>query len=476
MRYIKLIYDDVINLMTANNIQLSGIGITSIQFSNYTGDSQIISQDLLREMFRMLLLLIENASKNTFTNPYASEKVLLFDSGWWSTTGLQTAEINSIMDQGYGDTPQVKQWNIDENGGWVNSYAFSVPITSGISGVSFNGELFLGGDFCPISKKGQFNDRYQLSDFTTISSGSLFDPDLLYMESFSEIEKWLEAYDSVLLELKESTFSGSSLDFNDRYITVDYNKEMAVTEPLRPVSDSYEVRSGFDDYYWTDDLTGESGVLTQQRVRLWRFGNGSSDFQETYVYSEDLTYNVDDGEGGYEQIVLTTSEDGVNFNDSLTTLHDLAVSTFPDTKTYIFGFSHNRDNVEYNTEEVLYDGGTLSQNGSGYFESLDRTKSGQSNVNNEFGFSFMQYDNYNSKVYSYWNGSNVTDKINAGIKDVETQQRDGFPFEYSIEDYVGEVNMISKEIVGSYTLQLTTAIDKSVLIGRTEVIDLQAPV
>ena len=470
MRDIKDIYDDVLNICYENDINVSS-AITGIRHNNYSGDSQLLSNDFLEQMFNLLMYLFEYAAKPTHTKPYASSKVVLFDTDWWGLTVAQSIEAGEYLQQGYYTAPNPKSWNIDENGDWLQSYTTTSRWTHAI----YNNELIdTSGtiDTLSLAYDGQFNDRYEYSDFTEITSGALFDPSLVRMESYSEVETWFTAYDSVLSVFKTAIYVGDRMLSYGGY--ANYNCNMLVSSPLSPCSDYYGAHSSFSECYWWDEETGENGSVVQQRVILTRTGHGNSDSKTIYVYSEDVTFKMSDEQGGFWTIELPTSKDGVNFNDDLTTLHDLAVSKFPDTQSNTSGIRHDRDNITQFVLSVEYNGGHLYQNGSGYFEQDDQELNSRSFIN-DTGYSFVPYTTYTSKVYARWNGLDPQDEIDLGLTLLNSDTRDGHPFEYSISDLTGNVTMISKEVEGFYEVRFIRTIDKSPLIARTEIITLEPP-
>jgi hypothetical protein len=469
-RDIKLIYNDAVDLLHGSRILFN-----QSSYINYSGDSQLMSSDFMNNMYELLMKIIEYSTKNTFIEPYSSGKVVLFNSYWWGLTQDQQTEINDYYKRGYGNQVEFLEWNLDDNGNFIQSFAPATRLNQS-KNITYNGEIVdpTGSlDLLDFYKENQFKDRFRLSDFPEITSGAFYDPSLVKIESFSDVRAWFDAYDSILTVLK----TAKKVSFG--ILTADYNIITGGT-PLRPTSDRYEVVSTFSEFNWFDDETGQSGSVVQQYVEIdQRVSTGIINSQNTYVYSQNVTYKVDDGQGGFETINLTTQKDGITFNDSLTTIHDYAVSTYLDTFAYN-NLNHFRENEVYNVLNNDYNGGELRQNGSGYFEKNDKTLSIISTINNLAG-DFINYDNYTAKEYARWTDSSLfpsdlQSEIDTGLSETETNTRDGMPQSYELENYSGTITMISKDVEGQFDIELVRTLDKSPLIQRTEIVDLAPPV
>lgn len=485
MRPIKDIYNDIINIYAEKAIFI-GLNPDTKKLLNHTGDSQMLSNDFLCDMHDRLFELIEYAAKTTRNEPYAAEKVVVFDTGWWGITLDQQKQINDYYKKGFEAAPIKYRsfWNLDENGSIVQPIAAASRSEDTNSNIIYNGELISTtneSNYIAITMNGQFNDRYRYDDFPAITSGALFNPSLVYMESYSDIEAWLEAYDSVLNVLKNSIFAGLRTN-NEPFNFEAYIDCKMLLYPYRPISDMYTARSSFSEYNWYDELTEESGTVVQQKVILSRFGDGS-DSVTIYVYSEAVSYNIiigydpETGEPIYDTITLSTSKDGVKFNDDLVTLHSLAKSKFNNTYGYtLFAiFELRRINTIQNVLETEYSGGELSLNGDGYFKVLDRTIYGYSELNSYAGFPFNSYDNFTVKLYSRWERVDLTDETNeiaTGLTELGQRTSNGFPYEYSVKNQYGTIGMISTEFEGVYQQKTLLSIDKQLLYDNVEVVDI----
>lgn len=464
-RTITEIYNKVLDLYNENDLN----SLTGLGYVNYSGDSQLISNDFLIEMFRKLLVLIDHTAKDSAVEPYASSDVVVFDSGWWGLTPTQNGEIRDYFKQGFGTTPIDRRWNLDKTGSYVQSKVAATNAIDTNSNIIYNGELVsISGtaDRIDITLNGQFNDRYRLTDFPEIVNGDLFDPSLIKMETREEIDNWFIAYDGVLSVLEISIFAGDRSNRKTNPDDAEYQCTMAVDNPIRPTSDLYKALSSFSQFDWFDDNTGASGEVVEQFVRLDRGAFPTAEAQVTRVYSEDVTFEVSDGEGGFDTVTLSTDEDGIAFGDSLTTLYNLSLSLFTNTFTATTDFMHDRSDTTQTVLETDYDGGFIQRMGDGFFEVNDKSINLFSNINaNDGGYSFIDYINFTAKTYSKWSGS-TQDVVDAGTTELETNVRNGDPDEYSITDFDGIFGMLDVDIEGDFLIGLIRTIDKSILDDR----------
>ena len=358
MRAIKDIYDDLVNHMIDN-----GYNSTSFDpYKGYADDNFIYDKDFLNFMYEALLFVCLRTLKDTTNESYAADGSYAFDTGWWGETDYQSDVIKSTI---YGDYTDVftngaprlyadfKQINIDENG---NVYGGNFELKQKVIGTNF---ISTSGN-ANVTDPNKYNDYYELNDHSAVISGRLFDPDLYLMERADEIEAWFEAYDEVLTDVINPSYTSVN--------KVDYNAPL--TAPLDEVrsfntaSDRYEATSTFSEATWFDEETGDSGTFVRQTGFYKKYGTGGDTTNYT-VYSEEITVNVFDFDtGGYVPFTYPTSDEGVTFGDDLETIYNLAKSTWAD--------QNSDTNLNYNlsltTSTILgddYTGGQYLKSGTG---------------------------------------------------------------------------------------------------------------
>ena len=102
-RSIKDIYNDLDELTEGAWLFRGKIFefIDNTEFNYHTGNSQIVPNELLVEMFNKVMELVHSRTLDSNSEPYSIGEKWVYDTGWWSKTSEQNTEIDNLRRGNY---------------------------------------------------------------------------------------------------------------------------------------------------------------------------------------------------------------------------------------------------------------------------------------------------------------------------------------------------------------------------------------
>ena len=358
MREIKEIYNDVIEWFLNSGLKL---GDEYSDFSCHTGDSLQFDNTFLEFMYNRLIDIVNRTRYNTHNSAFTPSAFYIFDSGWYTFTSDQYTEMNEVLNEGYntegysGGHPtstSIDKVNMDENGNFYKP-------------VSYGGRIFNGEYTRLYSRSAESHfDVAQLSDFQSVKDGLFFDTSLFLIETNEDIYSWFEQYDLILTDLLSSEnhiiygLQGRNGSPDVNALSIQDSDIYGGGKSTPSSSSYYDAKARYSSFAWYDDKLESEGEI----VKKDGYYGTSPLFQRAAYccYSEGLTVKHDDGNGGYEEIVYSTIDNGVSFSDDLRTIQNIAQSTYSSIapEGYYPFYSHYP--ATYTIDDIEYIGGEIS--------------------------------------------------------------------------------------------------------------------
>lgn len=322
-RSIKAIYEDLITACLAVNADPART-LHPANFLAHTGDTQVLDPKFLSGIFDTLLQLADRSQKATTDEAYATEKNWIFDSGWYDGTSAQYTEIDDFRKNGYttnSNRCRPRELFIDDSLSSLSEW-FLEDSEFKQKELINRSSLIVGGKIFNHAPSKKVKDGFKYENLHDWSIGDFYDPKYKVPETLSELNDWLDVFDSILTSLKAGTERAPAASLTDDYPT---SVQASTFSDILMGSVYYSIE------FWSDDLTGEWGEIV--RATLTGARNGGTLWTPRQVYSENLTVNIEDGEGGYYQMEYSTTDahTGLSFGATAKTVFDYVASDEDDT-------------------------------------------------------------------------------------------------------------------------------------------------